>query len=81
MLLVVGWKNLALTLNQDTAVEIDPKIITDFDFANNIGLLSNTTEQAQILLNEVENAALQVGLHIRPSVCSLAKIKMMTYKH
>ena len=42
-------------------------VVTDLDFADDIGLISNTLEQAQMLLNEVEKAALQVGLHMNAS--------------
>ena len=46
---------------------IGPKMVTDLNFADDIGLISNTTKQAQTLLEEVEKAALQVGLHMNAS--------------
>ena len=51
-------------------------MVTDLYFAGDIDLISNTTEQAQILLNEVEKATLklQVGLHMNAS-----KTKCMFY--
>ena len=38
--------------------------ITDTDFADDLALISNTLEQAQLFLLRLESAAAQVGLHI-----------------
>ena len=60
-------EELGFTLKPRQSRRIGPKVVTDLDFADDIGLISNTTEQAQIILNEVEKAALQVGLHMNAS--------------
>ena len=41
--------------------------ISDTDFADDLALLSNTLEQAQLLLQKLESAAKQIGLHINES--------------
>ena len=38
--------------------------ITETDFADDLALISNTLEQAQLFLLRLESAAAQVGLHI-----------------
>ena len=60
-------EELGFTIKPRQSRRIGPNVVTDLDFADDIGLISNTTEQAQILLNEVEIAALQVGLHMNAS--------------
>ena len=67
MLLVVGRKNLAFTIKPRQSRRIGLKVVIDLDFADDIGLISNTTAQAQMLLNELEKAELQVGLHMNAS--------------
>ena len=44
-----------------------PKYICDTDFVDDIALLSNTLEQAQLLSSRVETSAKQIGLHIKNS--------------
>ena len=39
-------------------------ILTDTDYADDIALTSNTIKEAQLLLQQVEEAAKQVGLHV-----------------
>ena len=46
----------------------------NLDFANDIALLSDTASQAQELLENVEKAALQVGLHLNTK-----KIQFMAF--
>ena len=67
-------EELGFTIKPRQSRRIGPKVVTDLDFADDIGLISNTTEQAQILLNEVEKAAPQVGLHTN---ASKTKVKLM----
>ena len=43
------------------------KVICDTDFADDIALLSNTLEQALLLLSLAETSAKQSGLHIHNS--------------
>ena len=63
----VMQEELGFTIRQRQTRRIGPKMVTDLDFADDIGLISKTTEQAQTLLEEVERAALQVGLHMNAS--------------
>ena len=60
-------EELGFTIKPRQSRRIGPKVVTDLDFADDISLISNTIEQAQIILNEVENAALPVGLHMNAS--------------
>ena len=47
--------NLGFTLDRSRSRQHPAKVICDTDFADDIALLSNTTEQAQLLLYQVEN--------------------------
>ena len=40
------------------------KTITDADYADDIGLLANTPNQAETLLHSLERAAADIGLHV-----------------
>ena len=62
-------EELGFTIRPRQTRRIGSKMATDLDFADDIGLISNTTttKQAQTLLVEVEKAALQVGLHMNAS--------------
>jgi len=60
-------EELGFTIKPRQTRRIGPKVVTDLDFADDIGLVSNTAGQAQELLKEVEKAALQVGLHMNAS--------------
>lgn len=52
------------TLSKSRSRRYPAETITDTDYADDIALLSNTIEQAQLLLREVENAAKLIGLQI-----------------
>ena len=39
-------------------------VVTDLDFVDDITLLSDTVQAAQILLNSVEKWCCEVGLHV-----------------
>ena len=47
------------------------RMITDLDFCDDIGLISNTTEQALTELEGFEKAALNVELHRSPTEVDL----------
>jgi len=53
-----------------------PIIITNTDFADDITLLSDTVEKAQLLLTQVEKVAAMIGLHINEK-----KTEYMAYKY
>ena len=58
-------ERLGFTIRPRRSRRVEPVNITDLDFADDIiALLSNTAAQAQELLNNVENVALRVGLHM-----------------
>ena len=42
------------------------KVITDLDFADDLALISDTIEQVQKLLSDLEHASLKVGLAMSP---------------
>lgn len=52
------------TLNPRRSRRHPPIMITDTDFADDIALLSDNFEKAQVLLANVETAAAKIGLHI-----------------
>ena len=51
------------------------KTITDADYADDIALLANTTNQAETLLHSLERAATGIGLHVNAH-----KTEYMCYK-
>ena len=55
--------NLGFTLDMSRSRRHQAKIICDTDFTDDIALLSNTLEQAQLLLSRVETSAKQIGLN------------------
>ena len=59
--------NLIFTLNRSRSRRHPAKVICDTDFADDIALLSNTLNQAQLLLSLVETSAKQIGLHVNNS--------------
>ena len=59
--------NLGFTLNRLQSRRHLAKVICYTDFADIIALLSNTLEQAQLLLSRVETSVKQTGLHISNS--------------
>ena len=63
---------MATTNAEETGFLITPQrsrrhpatILTDTDYADDIALTSNTIKEAQMLLQQVEEAAKQIGLHV-----------------
>ena len=51
-------------------------VITDTDYADNIELLSDSIEKAELLLHQVESAAKLIGLHINET-----KTEYMVFNH
>ena len=49
-----GEEELGFTIRSRQTSRIAPKMVTDLDFADDIGLISNTREQAHTLLEEVQ---------------------------
>ena len=56
-------RNLGFTLDISRSRRHPAKASCDTDFAYDIALLSNTIEQAQLLMSRVETSAKQIGLH------------------
>ena len=56
--------NLGFTLDRSRSRRHPAKVICGTDFADDIALLSNALEQAQLLLSRFETSAKHVGLHI-----------------
>ena len=59
--------NLGFTLDESRSRRHLAKVICDTAFVDDIAVLSNTLEQAQLLLSRVETSAKQTGLHINNS--------------
>ena len=59
--------NLGFTLDRSLSRRHPAKVICDADFANETALVSNTLEQAQLLLSWAETSAKQIGLHMNNS--------------
>ena len=57
-------ERLGFTLVKRQSKRVKPTVVTDCDFADDIVLLSNEVDQAQILLNNVQVETMKVGLHI-----------------
>ena len=55
-------KNLASSLSKDKA---GPEVLTEFDFADDIALLSEDVQQAQKLLCRVETSVAKIGLKMK----------------
>ena len=60
--------NLGFTLDRSQSRRHPAKIICDTEFADDIAQLSNTLEQARLLLSRVGKSAKQTGLHINNSI-------------
>ena len=56
--------NLGFTLYRSRSRRHTAKVICDADFPDDLALLTNTLEQAQLLLSRVETSAKQTGLHV-----------------
>ena len=67
-------EDLGFTVKPRRSRRVGPLNITDLDFADDIALLSDTASQAQELLENVEKAALRVGLHMNAK-----KTQFMTF--
>ena len=59
--------NLGFTLDMSRSRRHPAKVICDTDFTDDIALLSNTLERAQLLMSRVETSVKQSGLHINNS--------------
>ena len=57
-------QSVGFTLSKARSRRHPATVVYDTDYADDIALLSNTYEQAQLLLTRVENAAKSIGLHI-----------------
>ena len=68
--------NLGFTLDRSRSRRHPAKVICDIDFADDIALLSNTLEQAQLLLSHVEISAKQIGLHKNNSKTEYIKFNL-----
>ena len=59
--------NLRFTLDRSRSRRHSAKVVCDSDFADDIAPLSNTLEQAHLLLSRVKTPVKQTGLHINNS--------------
>ena len=55
---------VTLKLKQIKVAKYPAKTITDVDYADDIAILANTSNQAEILLHNLERAASGIGLHV-----------------
>ena len=69
-------EELGFHLERRKSRRVGPEVITDFDFADDIALLSEEIEQAQELLSRVETSVGKVGLRMNAS-----KTKYMSFNH
>ena len=67
-------EELGFRLKRRQSRRIGAEVLTDLDFADDIALLSEQIEQAQQLLNRVEGASMEIGLHM-----NVKKTKVMAY--
>ena len=66
--------SVGFTLSQQRSRRHPATTFTDTDFADDLTLISNTLEQAQLFLLRVESAAGQIGLHLNET-----KTEFMSY--
>ena len=59
--------SVGFTLSEQRSRRHPATTFTDTDFADDLALISNTLEQAQLFLLRVESAAGQIGLHLNES--------------
>ena len=57
-------KNLGFSLERRKSRRVNPKLVTDLDFADDIALLASEIDSAQKLLHNVEIEAKKVGLSL-----------------
>ena len=57
-------EELGLQVERRRSRRIGPKVVTDFDFVDDIALLSGAIQQAQELLGSVESSVGKVGLDL-----------------
>ena len=69
-------KDLGFHLEKIKSKRVGPEVITDFDFADDVALLSEEIQQAQELLSRVETSVGKVGLRMNTS-----KTKYMSLNH
>ncbi|KAI8519977.1 hypothetical protein Bbelb_032340 [Branchiostoma belcheri] len=55
-------EELGLHIEKRRSRRVGPKVVTDLDFADDIALLSEAIQQAQVLLGRVESSVGEVGL-------------------
>ena len=60
-------EDLGFHLEKRKCRRVGPEVITDFDFADDIALLSEEIQQAQELLSRVETSVGKVGLRMNAS--------------
>ena len=79
----VGYdeSKLGFTLEQRKSSRYGPKIVTDFDYVDDICLTSNDKESAQVFLNRVENICSEVGLLINESKTEYMTFNDATKEH
>lgn len=58
------YENLGFTLNERISKRYPAHYLTDADFADDLALISDNIQEASALLVRVEDAAMQIGLHI-----------------
>ena len=65
-----------ISLTKTTESTRSPTIVTDLDFADDLALITEETEQAQEVLTRLEQEAGKVGLH-----CSAKKTEIQAFNH
>ena len=68
--------NLGFTLDRSRSRRHPAKVICETDFADDIVLLSNALEEAQLQLSWVERSAKQTGLHINNAKTEYVKFNL-----
>ena len=69
-------EELGFHLQKRQSLRVHPTIVTDLDFADDLALITEETEQAQEVLKRLEQEAGKVGLH-----CNAKKTEIQTFNH
>ena len=69
-------EELGFHLQKRQSRRVPPTIVTDLDFADDLALITEETEQAQEVLTRLEQEAGKVGLH-----CNAKKTEIQTFNH
>ncbi len=69
-------EELGFHLQKRQSQRVPPTIVTDLDFADDLALISEETEQAQEALTRLEHEAGKVGLH-----CNAKKTEIPAFNH